>query len=260
MKNILGVVATVVCLCTLQLIAAPTSPRQPSQHEQFIPYWTTEPGWHTELQLRNNILRSSLTVDVILRLSNGTEFSLSPVTIDQNNVKAIDLRDELAPLASQLVGTAGSFGSIVLRYSSFSTSNLYASVMIHLDGHPIEYHVDAFHVTSKALTADYDGVWWTPQPTVNQVLVLGNYSKRQTQARLSLFSDTGTTAKTTDFTLGPGQTVRVDLQSAVKNAGLAHNYGGLALHCSDAVGIYPFQFIYDESTGFSSLMKLHPPS
>lgn len=41
----------------------------PKAQEQFAPYWTSEPGWHTELQLRNNLAAQSLTVIPVLRNS-----------------------------------------------------------------------------------------------------------------------------------------------------------------------------------------------
>jgi hypothetical protein len=209
------------------------------------------------LQLRNNLQKSALTVDVALRLTDGTEVLLPSVTVPANDVKLVDLRQELTTASPQLIGSAGAFGSLVFRYTSLSTSNLYASAMIHLDGQPIEYHVDAFHVGGSAGPGDYDGTWWAPQATVNQFLVLGNYAKQQASASITLFSDTGARASTTNFPLGPGQTERVDLQAAIKQAGLTGTYGGLSIHCSNAVAIFPFQFIYDETSGFSSLMKLH---
>jgi hypothetical protein len=255
MSRMLRVLLVSVCLIPL-LYAAPVSPRLASQHEQFVPYWTTEPGWHTDLQLRNNLQKSALTVEVHLRLSDGTEIVLPVVTVPANDVKLIDLRQELAAAAPQLTGSTGAYGSIVFHYTSLSTSNLYAGVMIHVDGQPIEYHLDAFHVTGAAASADYDGIWWSPQPSVNQVAVLGNYAKRQVSANVTLFSDTGAQATTFDFPLGPSQMTRIDLQEAIKKAGLKGSYGGLKIHCSDGNAVFPFHFVYDETIGFSSLMKL----
>jgi len=41
--------------------------------EQYVSYWTTEPGWRTELQLRNNLDPGELTVTPALRSADGTE-------------------------------------------------------------------------------------------------------------------------------------------------------------------------------------------
>ena len=31
------------------------APWQPQPQEEFVPYWTLEPGWDTALQVRNNV-------------------------------------------------------------------------------------------------------------------------------------------------------------------------------------------------------------
>jgi len=66
-------------------------PPQPASvdQEQILAYWTTETGWNSELQLRNNGINQDLTVTPVLRLANGAETSLAPVTIRPQEVKSI---------------------------------------------------------------------------------------------------------------------------------------------------------------------------
>jgi len=49
--------------------------------EQFVAYWTSETGWSSELQLRNNAVGQDLAVTPVLRLPDGTETPLAPVTV-----------------------------------------------------------------------------------------------------------------------------------------------------------------------------------
>ncbi|MGC2474773.1 MAG: hypothetical protein WA485_10590 [Candidatus Sulfotelmatobacter sp.] len=65
---------------TFTFAAQPT----PKPQESFAPYWTSEPGWTTELQLKNNLLKASLTVTPVLRLASGKEITLDPTTIPPN--------------------------------------------------------------------------------------------------------------------------------------------------------------------------------
>lgn len=52
----------------------PTPTRKPpdsktlhiTPQKMFAPYWTIEPGWHSEIQLRNNLISSPLTVTPVL--------------------------------------------------------------------------------------------------------------------------------------------------------------------------------------------------
>src|SRR5882724_3725718 len=43
----------------------------PVDFEQFAVYWTEEPGWHTDLQLRNNLAAKELVVIPALRSPDG---------------------------------------------------------------------------------------------------------------------------------------------------------------------------------------------
>src|SRR5882762_8280990 len=112
----------------------------PADQEQVVSYWTTETGWRSELQLRNNLSSKSLTVTPTLRASDGSETILPPVTIKPQEVKSIDIEAALGTAAPQLVGT---FGSLVLRYRSPGARSLYAALMVHNVGHPFAFHVDA---------------------------------------------------------------------------------------------------------------------
>jgi len=55
----------------------------PTQHppagpqEVFAPYWTTEPGWETELQLKNNLASGRLTVTRSSDLPTARNFRLT---------------------------------------------------------------------------------------------------------------------------------------------------------------------------------------
>jgi hypothetical protein len=96
-------------------------PLEPADQEQIVAYWTTETGWKSELQLRNNLVGQDLTVTPALRIADGAETALAPVTIKPQEVQSIDLDAAIGTTAPQLVGT---YGSMVLRYHSTDAANL----------------------------------------------------------------------------------------------------------------------------------------
>ncbi len=104
------------------------------EFEQFAPYWTAEAGWHTDLQLRNNLASESLTVRPSLRTSDGAETDLKLVTLLPGEVRSVNLMDALMEVNSSLAGSANAYGSIALRYTAKSVGNLYGSVMVHDNG------------------------------------------------------------------------------------------------------------------------------
>jgi hypothetical protein len=133
-----------LALCCFSSFAqSQTSSNKPPvlvDQEQFVSYWTTETGWRSELQLRNNLAGQDLTVTPALRSADGTETPLSPVTIKPQELKTLDIEAAVTGSAPQLIAT---YGSVVLRYRSPSLRNLFAMLMIHNVGHSIAYHFDA---------------------------------------------------------------------------------------------------------------------
>ncbi len=109
--------------------APPPPPTPPAtDQEQFVAYWTSETGWTSELQLRNNAVALDLIVTPVLRLADGAETTLAPVTLKPREVKSVDIDAAIAATsAPQLVGT---YGSVALRYISPSAGTLYAAMMI----------------------------------------------------------------------------------------------------------------------------------
>ena len=91
----------------------------PADQEQFISYWTTEAGWDTEIQLRNNQASAALTVTPAFRSADGVEAPLQPVVVQPQEVKIIDLATSGASLL-------GAYGSVVLRYRAPDEASLFS--------------------------------------------------------------------------------------------------------------------------------------
>ena len=77
----------------------------PQNFEQFAVYWTDEAGWHSELQLRNNLVDQALTVTPALRSSDGNEMQLAPVTIRPSDVVSVQTYGwVVGPVSVSLMG------------------------------------------------------------------------------------------------------------------------------------------------------------
>jgi hypothetical protein len=221
-------------------------------HEQFAPYWTAEPGWRTELQLRNNLAQGDLTVTPVLRSANGDEYPLPPVTIAPNEIKSVDVSDAVTKSAPQLKGL---FGSVVFRYSSSGMRNLYAAVMVYDTGHPIAFHMDAFTQATDYDSGSREGIWWLPSATATDYLVLTNKSWQALQAKLSLFDASGKSS-VQQIVLQPKTTLRNSVRTLIQKAGLTGSYGGFKIDVPSKVGSLDTAYLlFDEIVGFSALMK-----
>jgi hypothetical protein len=234
-------------------------PPAPADQEQIVPYWTTETGWKSELQLCNNQIGSDLTVTPVLRTAYGAETALSAVTIKPQEVKAIDLELAIGTTAPQLVGT---YGSVVLRYHSRGHRNLYGALMVREIGHPVAFHIDAVGESQDQQVGSREGIWWLPKDTTNDYLILTNRGKNTLSLDVSLYDANGKEARQ-KVALGPGGTNRYSIRKLVQGAVLSGSYGGIKVSTASHAGsLDTVHFLFDEAAGFSSILKMfdHDPN
>ncbi len=132
----------------------------PTPQEASTAYWTLEPGWNTELEMRNNLTFRELTVTPVLRTAAGQETSLAPVTIAPQHIVSLDLRS-LAQSDPNILNNVGSFGSAVFRFNSLDSGNLFAAAIVNRQGRPIDFHFDA-DSGSDYSSDGIEGIWWLP--------------------------------------------------------------------------------------------------
>jgi len=222
-------------------------------YEQFVPYWTTEGSWHSELQVRNNLRSADLTVTPAIRAADGSEYALDPITIKPQEVQSVDINATLQTIAPQLTG---SYGSLVLRYHSQGLLNLYAAVMAHDMGHPLAFHLDAINEVENYDQVSREGVWWLPRYSVQDSLILTNQGKFALDLTLTLFDSSGKSAKQ-KIALGPRQTGRYSVRQILKQTGLSGTYGGVKIESAAHAGsLDTVHVLYDEEGGFSANLKM----
>jgi len=226
----------------------------PADQEQFFAYWTTETGWTSELQLRNNAANQDLVVTPALRLADGAETSLGPVTIKPQEVKSIDLAAAIAAVeAPQLIGN---YGSLVLRYHSPTPATLYAAMMVSRMGHAIAFHVDATGESQDLQIGSREGIWWLPKDTVSDYLILTNQGKKTLPLDLSVYDASGKQARQ-KVLLAPAETTRYSIRKLVMASGLTGSYGGIKISTSAHAGsLDSLHFLFDETAGFSAILKM----
>jgi hypothetical protein len=234
-------------------------PPQPVDQEQFVSYWTTESGWSTELQLRNNIESSDLTVVPALRTAAGVETALPSVTIKPGEVVSLDLYDALMKAAPSL---AGAWGSVVLRYTAVVHHSLYAAAMVRAVGRPIAYHLDGHGRGSTYEVGSREGIWWLPWASVTDYLILTNSGDQVLEPNLVLYDSSGK-AWQQKLSLSAYETRRLSIRSLLLQAGLSGAYGGIKLDMvKGARFLDSTHLLFEESGGFSAIMKMfrHDPS
>jgi hypothetical protein len=231
----------------------PPPPLPATDQQQFLSYWTTETGWHTELQLRNNQVSQILTVTPVLRAADGTETPLFPVVVQPQEVRTIDVATAIGNSAPQLIGT---YGSVALRYRTATKAALYAVSMIMGVGHSIAFHIDATGEDETQNVGSREGIWWLPNVSATGYLVLTNQGQNTLQVNLSLFDASGKFSTQT-ITLAPRAMNRYSIRQIVAATKLAGSYGGIKVSATAHAGsLDTLHVLFDENGGFSAVMKM----
>ncbi|HEV2224274.1 MAG TPA: hypothetical protein VGR84_14855 [Candidatus Acidoferrales bacterium] len=240
---------------TAQRVSLPPLPPPPAtEQEQFLPYWTTEPGWASEIQLRNDQVSQDLTVTPVLRSSNGAETILQPVTIKPHEVVIADVETALASVAPQLIGA---YGSVVLRYKAPTETSLFSMAMIRGVGKPIALHIDSSSQLTSYQTGSREGIWWLPASATSDYLILTNEGKSQLLLGLSLYDASGK-GFLQQVALAPGAMARYSVRQLVAAGGLSGSYGGITISAAQNAGsLDTLHFLYDRNAGFSALLKMY---
>jgi hypothetical protein len=107
-----------------------------------------------------------------------------------------------------------------------------------------------------------EGIWWLPRPDVKDILVFSNSSERPNAGVLALYDASGKRWQQS-IELGARGTVRLSLRELLQEAGLGGSYGVIRFEVASNAGtLDSLHFLYDETPGFSALMKMfdHDPA
>lgn len=225
-------------------------------HELFAAYWTNEPGWDTELQIRNDFQSGPITVTPYLRLASGHEIALPAETVKPAQVVSINVSEALSSAAPDMANTTQAWGSVAFRYTSQTLRNIYAAVVIHSLSHPIMFHMDALPEAKGFKAGSREGVWWNEQKGSVEYLILTNNGLQKLQSNLVLLDSSGN-RWTMAISIGPAETQRLNVNDLLSNAGFGGAFGGIRIEQSVGTGsLDSTHVILNETTGFSALMKM----
>ena len=246
-------------LAAAQILSDKASSRSPlpqaKLQEVLAPYWSSEPGWDTELQLKNNLAAAPLTVTPVLRLASGEEIPLDPVTIASNASVSVWVNEGLLKHAPSVLNQPGSFGSVVFRFTSLHAMNLYATAVPSIQGQPIAFAVRA-RPAAPGINSSLEGIWWQPRSALKDLLIVSNSSGKKVNTTLWLL-DAGGRGWSEPLSFAPHQTQRFSVGDLLLAAGLKGNYGGIRLEApGEASALTALHFMYDETSQFSTTLEM----
>jgi hypothetical protein len=125
--------------------------------------------------------------------------------------------------------------------------------MIHDRGHSIAFHIDATGEDEKTAPAGRVGIWWLPNETATDQLVVTNQSAHPVQADLSFYDSAGREAKQ-KLTLQPRGTARLSARELIRANGLSGAFGGLRIFAPSHGG--SLDSVHLGTASFSAFLKM----
>ena len=222
-------------------------------NEIFLSYWTVEPDWHSEAQLRNNSVSDPLVVTPVLR-SGGEEFPMPALTIAPQDTAVVNLHEVVGSLKRTIPQP---FGSVVLRFHSAYPRQLYAAVMLHRESSAIAFHVDGAGKLSQASNSTTkEGIWWLPTDSVDDSLVITNQGNDAAPVQIRLTNAAGAVA-IAQLDLQPRQTLRNSVRALLAQQHVSGTYGGIQIRpLAHAEAVDALAFAIDEHLGFGAMLKM----
>jgi hypothetical protein len=242
----------------LLLVLAGTAPVLQSQdgpQQLVVPYWTTEPGWNTRIEIRNNRRDRAITVQPVLRLASGARISLPAISVDPAEAKPIDLGLALATITATNAQAAPMFGSAVLQFTGNSPANVFAAAIVRLLGAPIAFHFDALAGDQTSIAGTRETLWVLPTASANTYVFATNTSTESSDIRFTVSQSTNYSVSIVK-TVAPGQSVRVSVREALPDLP-GNALGSVSVSTPNANPDFAvIAFAYDETSGFSAVSRV----
>jgi len=233
----------------------PTQLGTVSNQAIYAPFWSTEPGWSTHLEVRNSKTNDTLIVTPALRQFSGREVALTSRTIAPNDYVEIDVAQELATAAPELINQTGSYGAVVFRFSGTQARNIYADSMVSMPGHPIAFHFDAIMQDAAFSAGSQESVWWLPLTTTSDFIIISNSGSAGISGTLELYDATGRLSSSA-VSIPASQASRIDVGALVRAASFTGTMGGLRLTLPQSGGVVQVaHLLFDETVGYSAILR-----
>jgi hypothetical protein len=129
-------------------------------------------------------------------------------------------------------------------------------VMIHNIGQSIAFHIDATSEEQDLQQGSLEGIWWLPNDTATDYLLLTNLGSAPLQVDLSLYDSSGHEAKQ-KIALDAKATDRLSVRQLLQVTGLSGTFGGIKIFAPTHAGsLTSLHLLFDEKASLSVLMKM----
>jgi hypothetical protein len=129
-------------------------------------------------------------------------------------------------------------------------------MIIRRTGHSVAFHIDAIGESREFQVGGREGIWWLPNDTASDYLILTNQGGNTIPLDLALYDASGKKS-TQRVLLGLRETTRYSVRKLVQAAHIPGSYGGIKISAASHAGsLNTLHFLFDETAGFSAILKM----
>jgi hypothetical protein len=182
-------------------------------------YWSTEPGFLSTLEMKNNRIRDTLTARVSLYFANGHEYYLPPITLGPREAVAVNLNRIMDSLPASVARGADKYGSIEVEYNGPNSASIMGGVsVVNLD-QKLAWNFILYPPRPGSDPAPLQGLFWFPDEDTDGFVAVQNVTESSLTLTPAL-QIAGANYPATPAVLGPGQLYKLDLRRELRRLGL----------------------------------------
>lgn len=222
-----------LCLLALSLLLAGGGPAAAQQeweeHGLWSPYWSVAPGFTSTLEMKNNRLAETLTVNVSLYFGNGEEYYLAPFQLNPRQTVVLNLNYVIESLPAPVRARAGNEGTAEVRFAAPNFSALMGSISVSHPERGIAWNFRLYPRGPDTPVVPVRGLFWFYDSQTDGFVAIQNASEDYIQVT-PRFQVASAYHPAPAFALAPGQGYKLELRRTLSQLGLAEaTAGGIEL-------------------------------
>jgi hypothetical protein len=224
MRRVLALLLPGAFLALAVLLLLSLSPQrynvraQGTEHKLWAVFWSTEPGFTSTLEMKNNRIRELITAHIALYLADGAEVPLDPVTMGPRQTVMLNLNDIIRNLPPSTVGHGPREGTVEVEFIAPNASSVMGSVTVTNPANKIAWNFFLYPERPGLGPAPVRGVFWFPNRRTKGFVAVGNVTHDPVLVK-PVFQIKGVRHPAPYFTIPPEQGVKFDLREALRHIG-----------------------------------------
>jgi hypothetical protein len=215
------------------------------------PYWSTEPGFVSTLQMKNYRVDEPLMVTPVLYPLGGRQIKLDSIRLNPSETQVLNINEALAAR-----GEASTIGAVEIRYRHATEGVFGANLSVVNETQSLIY---SFPLRSPQGTKRLEGVWWFWDADTDGFVAVHNTSAIAITVTPTLYVKERP-YRLDRLQLQPHEMRLIPLRQELGNLGLeAASEGGIQLEASIPGTVVAGGALVNPAIGFSSEIRLGDP-